>query len=116
MNWYIVKLVFSIEQNEKEVVHSQFDEQLRLVQANNTNQAYFKARAIGKKEEVSFSDVQNETIKWRFIDISEVNFLGELKDGLELYSSTVEIDEKSNFINAILQKGMSIQSRGLLMA
>lgn len=115
MNWYISKLIFSIERDGATSGKAQFDEQLRLVTAKNTNEAYFKARGLGKKEESIFTDIKNETIKWRFVDVSEVSFLGELKDGIELYSNTLEVQEKKGFINSILQKGMSIQIKGLVL-
>jgi hypothetical protein len=114
MNWYIVKLVFSIDR-ELGDNRAQFDEQIRLVNAKNSSDAYFKARNLGKKEESAFSTDKNETVKWRFIDVPEISLLGELKDGVELYSNTIEIEEKTSYISSILKKGMSIQSRGLVL-
>ncbi len=113
MNWYIVKLVFSIDRDQV-AKSAQFDEQIRLVQARNSSDAYFKARNIGKKEETAFSSDRNETIKWRFIDVPEISLLGELKDGAEVYSNTIEIEEKTSYISSILKKGMGIQSKWLM--
>lgn len=111
MNWYLVKLVFSIESGPE----AQFDEQLRLIKAGNTNDAYFKARNIGRQEEVAFSNASHTLVKWRFIDVPEVNQVGELKDGMELYSNTIESEDREGYIHAVRKKGMAIQSRELLV-
>lgn len=112
MNWYLTKLVFSIEA-EKSGKKAQFDEQFRLVNAIDESDAYFKAKNLGKNLQSKFLTEQNETINWRFVDVSEVVLLTELKDGIEVYSSTVETEEKENFINSVLRKGMAIQSKNL---
>ena len=84
MNWYISKIVFSIE--NKQAAKSQFDEQLRLVSADSTEEAFMKARAIGlNEEEIFFNSNQNE-VKWEFINVSEIIPMDKLEDGIELYS------------------------------
>lgn len=115
MNWYLTKLVFSIdaENTNGEKQKAQFDEQLRLINANDEGDAYFKAKSIGRKDQDAFSNQNNETVFWRFVDVSEVIPVKEIKDGIEVYSSTHETFEKENFINSVRQKGMAIQSRQL---
>lgn len=112
MKWYLTKLVFSIEA-ESTGKKSQFDEQFRLVSAIDESDAYFKAKNLGRNLQTKFKTEKNETINWRFVDVSEVVSLEEIKDGVEVYSNTYETDEKENFINSVLQKGMAIQSKHL---
>ncbi len=114
MKWYIAKLVFSIETNAAHA-SAQFDEQVRLVKANNDNEAYFKIRRIGKTEEVSFSNTTSNNLQWQFIDVSEMVCIGDITDGIEVYSNTVEVEEKNNYINAVLKKGMGIQTKNLVL-
>ena len=53
MKRFIAKLVFNINiDNGKH--NSQFDEQTRLIMANNQAEAFFKARQLGKREEDDF--------------------------------------------------------------
>lgn len=121
MNWYLTKLVFIIDtennsgpsdsQNQK----AQFDEQLRLIHALDESDAYFKAKSIGKKQQSQFSNASNETVTWRFVDVSEIVLVAELKDGVEVYSTTHETYEKENFINSVRSKGMAIQTRNLFL-
>ncbi len=50
MNWYLTKIVYHIicgKGNHK----PQFDEQLRLISAENNLHSFQKARLLGKKEE-----------------------------------------------------------------
>ena len=57
MQWYLAKIVFRIicgDGNHS----SQFDEQLRLISANNEDEAFYKAQSLGKQEEDSFLNVQ----------------------------------------------------------
>ncbi|MGZ3899402.1 MAG: DUF4288 domain-containing protein [Bacteroidia bacterium] len=110
MNWYLTKLIFNIEAgtaSEK----AQFDEQLRLINAVNEADAYFKGKELGKKQQTEFLNENAELVSWRFVDVCEVISLGEIKDGVELYSNTHETYEKENFINSVLQKGIAIQSK-----
>jgi len=107
MNWYISKIVFSIE--NKQAAKSQFDEQLRLVAADSTEEAFLKARTIGlNEEEIFFNSNQNE-VKWEFINVSEVIQMSKLEDGIEIYSRIHETEEAGTYINFIHQKAVAIR-------
>ena len=112
MKWYLAKLVFSIDVSES-TVKSEFDEQFRLIKASSEEEAYYKAKNLGKSLQSSFYNVNNKLINWRFIDASELNPINELSDGVEIYSNTVETKEKESFINLVLQKAMGIQAKNL---
>jgi hypothetical protein len=107
MNWYISKIVFAIENTQAST--SQFDEQLRLVAADSTEEAFMKARAIGlNEEEIFFNGNQNE-VKWEFINVSEVIAMDKLEDGIELYSRIHETEEAKTYINFIHKKAVAIR-------
>lgn len=108
MNWYISKIVFSMENTQ--AAKSQFDEQLRLVAADSTEEAFMKARTIGLNEEEMFfnSNNQNE-VKWEFINVSEIIPMSKLEDGTELYSRIHETEEARTYINFIHQKAIAIR-------
>lgn len=104
MNWYLVKLVFHIDNDVKDLHH--FDEQLRLVHASSDGDAFLKARLIGKNEESNFDNHQSKKVHWRFIDVKELIFLGELKDGIEIYSETTETANKDWYIQSVLLRAL----------
>lgn len=108
MNWYITKIVFNIHA-ENSTTRNQFDEQLRLVQAENAGEAFLKARTLGLNEEEIFYNDQLKQVKWEFVNVSEVLALKELHDGTEIYSQIHEADEAVSYIHVVHQKAIAIR-------
>ena len=97
MKWYLAKLVYRIicgEGNHK----PQFDEQLRLIHAEDDLHAFQKARTTGHREEDTFLNNSQKLVHWKFIDVPELHPLNELTDGAELYSRICEEDDADNYI------------------
>jgi hypothetical protein len=92
---------------------SQFDEQVRVIESQNLEDAFYKARAIGKREEETFLNADNQLVNWEFIDVAEVYPLENVKDGDQIYSSTRKIKDTTSFISYIRQKSMEIQAKNL---
>jgi hypothetical protein len=105
MEWYLSKIVFEICAGDR----PQFDETLRLIQADNMEEAFQKARKLGMSEEETFTNVHQEMVKWKFIDVCDVIPVDELKDGVELFSQIHEPEESSAYIHYIHQKAALIQ-------
>lgn len=112
--WYITKLIFSINVPSSAV--AQFDEQLRMIEAASPEEAFFKARALGKSEEDTFINSNSKTISWKFIDVIELFPIENLKDGSEIYSTTYEAEEAESYIKFVRHKAMIIQSESLVFA
>src|SRR3954467_12737384 len=85
MHWYLAKLVYQIICGDGDHV-AQFDGQLRLVSADSKEEAFLKARDLGKQEEERFYNRKQQLVQWLFINVSELYKLTELIDGAELYS------------------------------
>ena len=108
MNWYIVKLVFSIKAENTE--HKpQFDEQLRLITAETTEEAFIKGRTIGLSEEDCFLNAKQNKVKWEFINVAEVVPVKTLTDGAEIYSRIYETNEAKSYIHDVHQKAIFIR-------
>lgn len=107
MNWYISKIVFGITAENKQT--RQFDEQVRLIQADSTEEAFIKARMIGLAEEDSFLNDEKKRIKWEFINVAELIPLKRLEDGVEVYSRIHEMEEARSYINFVHQKAVSLR-------
>lgn len=89
MKWYLVKIVYRIICGDGE--HTpQFDEQLRLVSAEDDLHAFQKARLIGEREQDSFLNKSSKPVQWKFIDVAELHRLDTLIDGAEMYSRICE--------------------------
>jgi hypothetical protein len=97
MKWYLAKLVFRIICGEGN--HTpQFDEQLRLICAENEMHAFQKARILGDAEEDNFLNNDQKPVHWKFIDVSELHSLNELIDGAELYSRINEEEDGDDYM------------------
>ena len=109
MNWYIAKIVFNI--TAENTSHApQFDEQLRLISAHSSEEAFLKARKLGLSEEDAYVNDRNNTVKWEFINVSEVVPLNKIEDGAELYSNIYETDEAKTYIHHVHQKAIFIRN------
>ena len=118
MKWYMAKIVYQIICGEGD--HTpQFDEQLRLIYAENNLHAFHKARNIGRQEEDCFLNYVNKPVHWKFIDVAEIHLLDVLVDGAEVYSKICEEENEHDYIHsvrlkaALLLESGSYQSTGL---
>lgn len=97
MKWYLAKLIYRIICGEGK--HKpQFDEQLRLIYAEDDLEAFQKARITGHREQDTFLNNTQKLVHWKFIDISELHPLNEFTDGAEIYSRVYEEEDADNFI------------------
>ncbi|HZY78009.1 MAG TPA: DUF4288 domain-containing protein [Cyclobacteriaceae bacterium] len=109
MNWYIAKIVFRICNEGSQ--HLQFDEHIRLIAADNFDEAFLKARILGISEEDAFLNDRNKPVKWEFINVAELFLIKELKDGSEIYSTITEKEEASNYVHTIHQRAIFMQTK-----
>ncbi len=108
MNWYMAKIVYRIICGEGD--HTpQFDEQLRLIQADNEVAAFEKARAIGERDQESFLNQKKQLVQWKFINVVELYGLS-LTDGAEMYSRVQETEHAASFIDTINKRANHIIS------
>ena len=109
MKWYVAKLVFQIICGEGKHV-AQFDEQLRLVQADDEDNAFEKASILGISETDNFYNQRNQLVQWKFINISELYQLS-LIDGAELHSKISEVDDDFSYITLVNGKAEQIKQK-----
>lgn len=112
MDWYVAKIVFRILQDCEQT--GQFDEQLRLIYADNFHEALEKAQSIGTKEEETFLNKKGEPVKWMFVNVPELRKLEKVTDGVELHSRTEEQADAEHYTEMIHKKARSIQMKTLL--
>jgi hypothetical protein len=108
MNWYLSKIVFRIICGEGQ--HTpQFDEQLRLIIADNEQEAFDKAMMIGEKEQDGFFNQDQKLVQWKFVNVAELYKLSGLLDGAEVYSRIEEIDDPERYIEFTNKKADHIR-------
>jgi len=107
-SWFVAKIIFNIVTTVP-VSKSQFEEQLRLVEAKSTEEAFLKARAIGIGEEEILTHREGQLVKWEFVDVADLMPLQSFRNGLEIYSQIHETEESQHYIHSIHQKGMKLR-------
>jgi hypothetical protein len=109
MNWYLAKLVFSIKHETKNTP-TQFDEQLRLLQAKDKLEALLKAKMIGIKEENTFKNENEMEVRWDFVDVIELNTIDSFTDGMELSSRIDEHEAIEHYTAYVKHRGQLLIS------
>ena len=100
MKWYLAKMVYRIICGDGN--HTpQFDEQLRLIEAEDDMHAFQKARIMGDAEEDTFLNNAQKPVLWKFIDVAELHILDSLTNGVELYSRIAEEKDAGAYIRSV---------------
>jgi hypothetical protein len=108
MKWYLAKLVYRILCGDGN--HTpQFDEQLRLINAEDKLHAFQKARLFGHREQDNFLNAADKPVHWKFIDVSEIHELNNLNDGVEIYSRISEEENADIHTKIILLRAAHLQ-------
>lgn len=103
MNWYIAKLVYQVISGEGN--HTpQFDEQLRLIRADEYSWACEKASIVGHLLEHKCKNSLGEAVVWKFVNVVDVVPLPSLEDGDEIYSNTSEPKDVNEYLSALSAK------------
>ena len=108
MNWYLAKMVYRIICGDGQHL-AQFDEQLRLVEAGDKEDAFEKAADMGRKEEDSFYNQQAQLVRWQFVAVPELYPLTDLIDGAEICSRIKEVENAEAYITFVQQRAAYIQ-------
>jgi len=115
MNWYTVKIIYRITSGDGKHT-AQFDEQLRLISAADEQAAIEKANSIGIAEQSDFFNEKEETVKWEFIAVTEINRLNSLEDGAELYYTIHETPDAESYTVAVRRRSDLLSCRKHLNA
>jgi hypothetical protein len=108
MKWFVARIIFRISSEGSKL--DQFDEHLRLIAAQDFDEAFGKARVLGISEEDTVYTYRDTTVRWEFINVAELIPIQDLKDGSEIYSHIHETSEGSSYINHVHQRAVFIQT------
>lgn len=112
MKWYLAKLVYQIICGDGD--HTpQFDEQLRVIMADDELHAFQKARSIGEREQDDFLNSYSKPVRWKFIDVPELHPMNNLVDGAEMYSRIREEDNAAIYIRVTQMKATHLLENSL---
>ncbi|MFM7858773.1 MAG: DUF4288 domain-containing protein [Flammeovirgaceae bacterium] len=112
MNWYLAKIVYQIISGSGN--HTpQFDEQLRLIRADEWSWAREKANIIGRLLEQCIENNKKEKLTWKFVEVTELILLTSLEDGDEIYSTTQEPNDVNEYLTSISRKAHIYQCKNI---
>lgn len=110
MRTYLVKLIFQIQIGDQTKL-AQFDEQTILIAASNLESAFNKARIRGKNLQEKFLNENDKEVSWKFIDVTDIFEINQLKDGDHLYSKTHEAVDPNSYIQFVQHRSQLIQTK-----
>lgn len=112
MKWFLSKLVFQVICGTGD--HTpQFDEQLRLIYAEDELHAFHKARLLGEGDCMKEEPVNCIAVQWKFIDVSELHCLQVDTDGAEIFSQMKEEADASVYIRRVQKDAGRLLEQGL---
>jgi len=103
MTWYLAKLVFSIG-NKNHALPNQFDEQWRLILAQNEAMAMSKATTIGYSESEELLHKSGAKVEWKFLHVTDLYHFGEAMDGAELFSRIEQPENVEHYLYGLKSK------------
>ena len=99
MNWYLARLVFQVRSSE-ETHTPQFEEECRLIHADEASWAYEKASVLGRLDARGILNYDQLMEAKKFIDVADLCLIGKWEDGAKLFS----VIEKPKDANAYLEQ------------
>ena len=109
MTFFLAKLVFRIVCGSGNHT-AQFDEQLRLIYADDELHAFYKARLLGESDCLQKNIVG---VHWKFIDVCELHALTQCTDGAEVFASVKEEPNAELYIRSIQKTATQLLQRSL---
>ncbi len=112
MKWFLAKLVYQVVCG-KRAPSTQFDEQVRLIYAEDELHAFYKGRLLGENETTN-QEIENlVNVQWKFIDITELHAITNYTDGAEIFSAIREEADAALYIRMVQKTAMQLLQRGL---
>lgn len=96
MEWFLAKLIYRF-QTLPNADTTHFDEQLRLIHADDELHAFHKAQQIGQQEQQSEFIPISDQITWQFLDVTELHKLNKMTDGAEVLSRLLETTDAKSY-------------------
>ena len=112
MNWFLAKLVFRIFCGNGNHP-AQFEEQLRLISADDELHAFHKARLLGEGECKQVDQRTSAGVEWKFIDVVDIYALSECSEGAEAWSCIKEEASADLYIRSIKKSSTQLLDRSL---
>lgn len=102
---FIAKLVWQIK-TISDKTSCDFDEQLRIVRAENKETAFEKAQKFGLQNQESFLNSMGKNVQWIFVNVEFIKEMISFEDGFEICSQTVNVVDAAQYIAEVNMKSI----------
>ncbi len=109
MNWYIARFVYQIVAPAAQE-GAQFDEQVRLIRADEADWAWEKAHVLGRLGECTLENENKQPVRWKFVGVTNMYPLHDLADGVELFSDTWQPANGEDFLRMTKQQAQKAKA------
>lgn len=100
MKWFLARYIYQIVSGDDNYI-SQFDEQMRLINALNSNEALIKAEAMAEGFHPPFKNCKGEPVVWKFICIADLHEISAPDNGAEVASILHEPADAAGFLSEV---------------
>ena len=95
--WYAAKLIIKCTVGNQ-ISDFVFDEQIKLIDAVNAEEAYTKALKLGQEEECEYQNSEQQEVKWIFKGLLDLHCINRLDDGAQITSKRFIAQSSDNLI------------------
>ena len=95
--WYALRLILKCTVGNQ-ISDFLCDEQVRLIEASNAEEAYTKALQLGQEEECEYLNSEQQKVKWTFEGLFDLDCIDSLEDGVEITSKRFIAQSSDNLI------------------
>ncbi len=110
MNRFLIKLNFQIRIADDS---TRFDEQLRVTDALNEEEAIFKGLALGRREETLYLNSEAEEVSWKFLGVTDVINLTTMKTGDLVTERLTRKTDHASYTAFLKKKSLEIQVKSV---
>ncbi len=112
MHWFLATLVYRILYSNGDQLF-QFNEQIRLIKAEDELHAFHKARLLGEGDRLTELCSTMPGIKWQFIDVTALLAITPYLDGAEIHSCFSEEAAGELYIRSVKKAGTHLLQQSL---
>ena len=87
MKFYSARLLLiSLVEDGKQTKQNLYDESIVVFRASSWDHAFERALELGRQQETTYENVYGHTVRWKLVEIINLDLIGKKVDGAEVAS------------------------------
>lgn len=96
--WFSARLIIRCTVGQEQKDDFLFDEQVRIIEAKDKEEAYEKALTLDKNEETRYKNSEGEMVEWSFEGLFDLEKIDKLEDGSEISSKRFRANSNKGLV------------------